>query len=91
MWGNFFLLLLQVNKEELEPVTYSFFLELNRRFKQVAFFTFGEAQTLQTMVPDRLRGLRAEHGAVLVELISILGWNAVRLSFILTVSQFPEL
>lgn len=48
--------LFQVNKGELEPAIYSCFPGLNFRFKQVAFFTFGEAQPLQAVVPDKLGG-----------------------------------
>lgn len=48
--------LFQVNKGELEPAIYSCFPGLNFRFKQVAFFTFGEAQPLQALLPDRLGG-----------------------------------
>lgn len=49
-----FFSLFQVNKGEPEPAICSCFPELNLRFEQVAFFTFGEAQPLQAMVPDRL-------------------------------------
>lgn len=52
----FFFPLFWVNKGELEPEIYSCFLELNFRFKRVAFFTFGESQPLQAIVPVRQGG-----------------------------------